>query len=122
MRANYLHVVVAAALTALFASTAAAQVGRVSGLVKDDSGNAIKGATVTAENPNIGPTTYTATTDDRGRFTIIGLRAGQWKFTAYAPDIQATSARCRSASDRRIRRWLSRCGKTVHSQPPRSAT
>ena len=28
MRANYLHVVVAAALTALFASTAAAQVGR----------------------------------------------------------------------------------------------
>jgi Flp pilus assembly protein TadD len=85
MRANYLHVVVAAALTALFASPAAAQVGRVSGLVKDDSGTAIKGATVTAENANIGPTTYTATTDDRGRFTIIGLRAGQWRFTAYAP-------------------------------------
>jgi tetratricopeptide (TPR) repeat protein len=79
MRANYLHVVVAAALTALFATTASAQVGRVSGLVKDDSGSAIKGATVTAENPNIGPTTYTATTDDRGRFTIIGLRAGQWR-------------------------------------------
>ena len=49
------------------------------------NGNAIKGATVTAENPNIGPTTYTATTDDKGRFTIIGLRAGQWRFTAYSP-------------------------------------
>jgi Flp pilus assembly protein TadD len=84
MRANYLHVVVAA-FTVLFATSAAAQVGRVNGLVKDDSGSPIKGATVTAENPNIGPTTYTASTDDRGRFTIIGLRAGQWRFTAYAP-------------------------------------
>jgi Tfp pilus assembly protein PilF len=85
MRAKHLHVVVAAVLTALFATTASAQVGRVSGIVKDDSGNAIKGAMVTAENPNIGPTTYTATTDDKGRFTIIGLRAGQWRFTAFAP-------------------------------------
>jgi tetratricopeptide (TPR) repeat protein len=85
MRANCLHVVVAAALTVLFTTTAAAQVGRVNGLVKDDSGNPIKGATVTAENPNIGPTTYTASTDDKGRFTIIGLRAGQWRFSAYAP-------------------------------------
>jgi tetratricopeptide (TPR) repeat protein len=85
MRANCLHVVVAAAFTVLFSTTAAAQVGRVNGLVKDDAGNAIKGATVTADNPNIGPTTYTATTDDKGRFTIIGLRAGQWRFTATAP-------------------------------------
>src|SRR5688572_7332339 len=85
MRAKYLHVVLAAVLTASFATSAAAQVGRVSGIVKDDSGTTIKGATVTAENPNVGPTTYTATTDDKGRFTIIGLRAGQWRFTAYAP-------------------------------------
>jgi tetratricopeptide (TPR) repeat protein len=85
MRAKYLHVVLAAVLTALFPAMASAQVGRVNGMVKDDSGSAIKGATVTAENPNIGPTTYTATTDDKGRFTIIGLRAGQWRFTAYAP-------------------------------------
>jgi thioredoxin-like negative regulator of GroEL len=85
MRANHVQVVLAAVLAALFATPAAAQVGRVNGVVKDDSGNAIKGATVTAENPNIGPTTYTATTDDKGRFTIIGLRAGQWRFSAYAP-------------------------------------
>ena len=85
MRANRLHVVFAATLLLFVASSAAAQVGRVSGLVKDDAGNPIKGATVTAENPNIGPTTYTATTDDKGRFTIIGLRAGQWRFSAFAP-------------------------------------
>jgi predicted Zn-dependent protease len=85
MRAKCLQVVVALVLSALFAGEAAAQVGRVSGLVKDDSGNAVKGATVTADNANVGPTTYTATTDDKGRFTIIGLRAGQWRFTAYAP-------------------------------------
>jgi hypothetical protein len=85
MRAKCLHVVIAAILTAIFAASASAQVGRVNGLVKDDSGNPLKGATVTAENPNVGPTTYTATTDDKGRFTIIGLRAGQWRFTAYAP-------------------------------------
>jgi Flp pilus assembly protein TadD len=85
MRANCLRVALTAALTLLSAANVAAQVGRVSGLVKDDAGNAIKGATVTAENPNIGPTTYTATTDDKGRFTIIGLRAGQWRFTAYSP-------------------------------------
>jgi tetratricopeptide (TPR) repeat protein len=85
MRAKSLHVAVAAVFVALFVASAQAQVGRVNGLVKDDSGNPIKGATVTAENPNIGPTTYTATTDEKGRFTIIGLRAGQWRFSAYAP-------------------------------------
>jgi Flp pilus assembly protein TadD len=85
MRAKSLQIVVALVFTAVFAGEAGAQVGRVNGLVRDDSGNPIKGATVTADNPNVGPTTYTATTDDKGRFTIIGLRAGQWRFTAHAP-------------------------------------
>jgi Tfp pilus assembly protein PilF len=85
MRPSWRRIVLAAVLTAAFAADAAAQVGRVSGTVKDDSGQAVKGATVTAENPNVGPTTYTATTDDKGRFTIIGLRAGPWRFIAYAP-------------------------------------
>jgi len=97
MRAKYWQVVVALVLSALFAGEAAAQVGRVNGLVRDDSGNPIKGATVTASNPNIGPTTYTATTDEKGRFTVIGLRAGQWRFLANAPghsaDISELSVR-----------------------------
>jgi tetratricopeptide (TPR) repeat protein len=64
---------------------AAAQTGRVGGTIKDDKGQPIKGATVTAENPQSSPSSFTTTTDDRGRFSIIGLRSGTWKITATAP-------------------------------------
>jgi tetratricopeptide (TPR) repeat protein len=64
---------------------AAAQTGRVGGTIKDEKGQPIKGATVTAENPQSSPSSFTATTDDRGRFSIIGLRSGTWKITASAP-------------------------------------
>jgi tetratricopeptide (TPR) repeat protein len=66
------------------ANQASAQVGRVNGIVKDEAGQPLKGATVTADNPNIGQS-LTATTDDKGRFTMIGLRAGSWRFYAQAP-------------------------------------
>jgi tetratricopeptide (TPR) repeat protein len=74
----------AALFTAGIAHQAAAQVGRVNGVVKDDGDQPLKGATVTADNPNIGQS-LTATTDDKGRFTMIGLRAGTWRFYAQAP-------------------------------------
>jgi tetratricopeptide (TPR) repeat protein len=64
---------------------AAAQTGRVGGTIKDDKGQPIKGATVVAENPSSSPSSFTATTDDKGRFSIIGLRSGTWKITASAP-------------------------------------
>lgn len=70
------------------AGRAAAQVGRVNGVVKDEGGQPLKGATVTAENQNIGQS-FTATTDDKGRFTVIGLRAGSWRFIAQAPGFAA---------------------------------
>lgn len=66
----------------------AAQTGRIGGLVRDDKGQPLKGATVVAENPSASPPSFTATTDDKGRFSIIGLRAGQWKLTASAPGFQ----------------------------------
>ena len=66
----------------------AAQTGRIGGLVKDDKGQPLKGATVVAENPAASPPSFTATTDDKGRFSIIGLRAGNWKLTASAPGFQ----------------------------------
>ncbi len=75
----------AALLVAALAGTAAAQTGRVGGVVKDEAGNPIKGATVTAENPAASPSSFTATTDDKGRFSIIGLKSGQWSFAAQAP-------------------------------------
>ena len=81
---------VAAALVAGCAAPAAAQTGRVGGVVKDEAGNPIKGATITAENPTASPSSFTAITDDKGRFSIIGMRSGQWTFTAtmqgFAPE------------------------------------
>src|SRR3982751_212462 len=77
--------VLAVLLVAGFAVAAAAQTGRVGGTVKDKARQPIKGATITAENPNASPSSFTATTDDKGRFSIIGLKSGQWTFTAQAP-------------------------------------
>ncbi len=85
MRLFFTRGVLAAAFVAALAVSVAAQTGRVGGTVKDEAGNPIKGATVTAENPSASPSSFTATTDDKGRFSIIGMRSGQWKFTAQAP-------------------------------------
>mgnify|MGYP002629893646 CR=1 FL=1 len=76
----------AAILLALTVSAgpAAAQTGRIGGTVNDANNQPLKGATVTAENPNASPSSFTATTDDRGRFSMIGLKSGAWKITASA--------------------------------------
>lgn len=66
----------------LAAGSASAQIARVSGIVRDVNGQPLRGALVTAES---GSGSATATTDDNGRFTIIGLRPGTWKFEVQAP-------------------------------------
>jgi Flp pilus assembly protein TadD len=76
-----------------FVGTASAQTGRVGGTVKDESGQPLKGATVTAENPNASPSSFTATTDDKGRFSIIGMKGGGWTFTATLPGFGPESGR-----------------------------
>src|ERR687898_1830541 len=70
---------------------AMAQTGRIGGTVKDQNNQPLKGATITAENPSASPSSFTATTDDRGRYSIIGLRTGSWKVTATAPGYQPQS-------------------------------
>ena len=56
----------------LSALPAAAQTGRIGGTVKDATNQApLKGATITAENPGASPSSFTATTDDKGRYSII---------------------------------------------------
>lgn len=72
-----------AAVVAL-STPALAQNGRVGGIVRGEGGQPLKGATVTAEFPSVGQT-FTATTDDKGRFNMIGLRSGEWRFIAQAP-------------------------------------
>jgi tetratricopeptide (TPR) repeat protein len=65
------------------ASLALSQIGRgrVSGSVKDTQGNPIPGATVTATG---GDRTFEATTDDEGRWALLGFRTGAYEFTVTA--------------------------------------
>jgi predicted TPR repeat methyltransferase len=92
-RLHLFRAALAALVVTAMAGSAAAQTGRVGGTVKDESGQPIKGATITAENPAASPSSFTATTDDKGRFSIIGLRTGQWAFTAQAPGFEPQSGR-----------------------------
>jgi tetratricopeptide (TPR) repeat protein len=88
---NVLTTVALAAAIIVSAVGASAQTGRIGGTVKDTNGQPLKGATVTAENPQASPSSFTATTDDRGRYSIIGLKSGAWKITASAPGFQPQS-------------------------------
>jgi hypothetical protein len=81
-----LDLVVAAVCAVSIASPALAQTGRVQGTVRDVNGRAIKGATIRALHPEASPRELTSTTDDKGRFVILGLRiATTWHFVAEAP-------------------------------------
>jgi tetratricopeptide (TPR) repeat protein len=72
-------------MTLGFAATAAAQ-GRVMGVVLDTNGRPIKGAIIRAQNPETSSREWTAATDDRGRFVLLGLRLSpNWRFIAEAP-------------------------------------
>jgi tetratricopeptide (TPR) repeat protein len=74
--------VAAAAVLLVGAHGVEAQIARISGIVRDVDGTPLRGAIVTAD-PGSG--SITATTDDNGRFAIIGMRAGVWKFEVQAP-------------------------------------
>jgi tetratricopeptide (TPR) repeat protein len=75
------------------AGSALAQGSRVVGIVKDEAGQPIKGATLSLENPDAIPRNFTATSDERGRFAVIGLKSGEWAIVAQAPGFIADAAR-----------------------------
>jgi tetratricopeptide (TPR) repeat protein len=83
----------AALILTAIAGSAAAQGSRVVGIVKDEAGQPIRGATLSLENPDAIPRNFTATTDDRGRFAIIGLKSGEWSIVAQAPGFIADAGR-----------------------------
>lgn len=75
-----------AALCAAPAPLAAqAPIAPVSGVVRNEQGEAIPGAAVVAENGRATPHMFTATTDGRGTFALVGLQPGVWNFSASAP-------------------------------------
>jgi hypothetical protein len=68
------------------AEPAAAQTARATGVVRDlATGKPLKGATVRALNPEAYPSELTSATDDKGRWAMIGLRSGTWRFIVEAP-------------------------------------
>jgi hypothetical protein len=80
-----LFVLIAAPASAQLSSSA-----RVSGSVVDPDGKPIRAATITMENTDSGQT-MTTTTDERGRFLVIGLRPTVWNFVIAAPGFAAVS-------------------------------
>ena len=85
MRPQLQHLTACAILVLGMAVSASAQSGRAMGTVKDQGGKAIKGATVKAVNPDASPSQFASATDDKGRFAMIGLRSGTWRFIVEAP-------------------------------------
>lgn len=70
----------------LLAAPALAQMGtgRVSGTVRDQDGNPIAGATITARAGD-SARVLEATTDDQGRWAILGFRSRAYDFSVSAP-------------------------------------
>ena len=75
------------------ASVAHAQIGRVAGTIADAAGRPVKGATIVAENREQAPSTFTSSSDSKGRFSILGMRRGIWTFTIQAPGFESVSTR-----------------------------
>jgi tetratricopeptide (TPR) repeat protein len=69
----------------LLSVPAVAQTARAIGTVKDVTGKPIKGAVVRALNADAYPGDLSSATDDKGRFAMIGLRTGTWRFLVEAP-------------------------------------
>jgi len=62
------------------------------GVVRDTNGRPIRSAIVHAVNDNAHPGDVQATTDDKGRFAMIGLAGGEWRFLVDAPGFATASA------------------------------
>ncbi len=92
-RTCLLRAALAGVCLAAWSGVAAAQTGRVGGVIKDEGDQPIKGATIRAENPDASPNSFTAVTDEKGRFSIIGLRRGDWNFTVEAAGFAPQSRR-----------------------------
>ena len=67
------------------AASASAQTARALGTVRDTDGKPIKGATIRATNPEAYPPQVVSTSDEKGRWAMIGMRIGTYSFVIEAP-------------------------------------
>jgi hypothetical protein len=74
------------------AAPVAAQSGRATGEVRDTGGHSLRGVIVRASNPQGHPAEITSTTDAKGRWAMIGLSSGTWKFEVEATGYFTVSA------------------------------
>jgi hypothetical protein len=91
MRLQLQHFVAPFVIVLAVAATASAQAKAI-GTVKDLAGKAIKGATVKAVNRDAAPSEFTSATDDHGRWAMIGLKTGTWRFIVEAPGFAKVEA------------------------------
>jgi hypothetical protein len=60
--------------------------------VRDTTGRPIRSAVVRATNRTAHPSEMTSTTDDKGRWAMIGLSTGEWQFAVEAPGFVTATA------------------------------
>jgi hypothetical protein len=89
---RHLRLLCLVASVSLIAPSAMAQ-GRVIGSVKNQDGQPLKGAMITGNNPAVAPSTRTATSDGKGRFSFLALGKGEWTFTVDVPGYQSTTTK-----------------------------
>jgi tetratricopeptide (TPR) repeat protein len=80
-----LRIIVAVISAIWLAAPAAAQTARATGSVRDEAGKPVKGATIRAFNPDLGPRQTISTSDSKGRWGMVGLRVGIYTFVVDAP-------------------------------------
>ena len=78
-------------------SAAQIQVGRLVGNVKNEVGQPVKAATIRAVNPSAIPSEFTTTSDQKGNWSILGLRSGLWEVIASAPGFEPSTVAARVA-------------------------
>jgi|GEM_PF-1232421 len=62
--------------------------GRIGGSVKSATGEAIEGATIVATNPRSLPSQFETTTNEKGKWSMMGLQLGTWTFEISAEGFQ----------------------------------
>src|SRR3954452_16943675 len=77
--------VICLAASVLLSATGVLAQGRVTGSVKSEDGQPLKGAMIIGSNALVAPPTRTATSDAKGRFAFMALGKGEWTFTIDAP-------------------------------------